>query len=184
VEVVGVVADAKYETIGEPPTPAAFNPETQRYNPTTILSVRSSRPEAETASAIRQLASRLDPALPLYDVENAQDMTWISLLPSKAAAVALGAFGVLAMLLAATGLHGLVAYAVSALLIGIGAVAGAGLALAPLRLLSSVVFGVSASDPRALGVVALAMASIGLVSCWTPARRALRLQPAAVLKTE
>ncbi|MGH9409772.1 MAG: FtsX-like permease family protein, partial [Vicinamibacterales bacterium] len=211
VEVVGVVGDAKYETLGEAPTSAAFNPETQWYNSTTVLSVRSSLPEGEIAAAIRQLTARLDPALPLYDVESAQEMTWISLLPSKVAAIALGVFGVLAMLLAATGLYGLVAYAVSrrsreiairvaigaswravlstvlgrtALLILAGAAAGTGLALAALRVLSSVLFGGAATDARALGIVALLMASIGLVSCCGPTRRALRLEPAAILKAD
>jgi predicted permease len=211
IEVVGVVADGKYENLGEAPTPAAFNPETQWYNSTTVLSVRSSLPEGETAAAVRQVAARLDPALPLYDVESAQEMTWISLLPSKVAAIALGVFGVLAMLLAATGLYGLVAYAVSrrareiairmavgaswravlstvlgrtTLLIVVGALVGAGLALAALRVLSSVLFGVASSDVRALGIVALMMASVGLVSCWGPTLRALRLDPAVILKAE
>ena len=211
IEVVGVVADAKYETLGESATPAVFNPETQWYNSTTVLSVRSSLPEGETAAAIRQVAARLDPALPLYDVESAQEMTWISLLPSKVAAIALGVFGVLAMLLAATGLYGLVAYAVSrrsreiairvaigaswravlstvlgrtTLLIAVGAAVGTGLAMAALRVLSSVLFGVAPTDVPALGIVALVMASIGLLSCWAPTLRALRLDPAAILKAE
>src|SRR5262249_7641579 len=76
VEVIGVVADATYETIGEAPTAAAFNPARQWYNPTTVVVVRSSLPEAETAAAIRQLVSRLDPSLPLYDVEGAEAMMW------------------------------------------------------------------------------------------------------------
>lgn len=211
IEVVGVVADAKYETIGEPPTPAAYSPESQAYNSTTVLSVRSALSGPDTAAAIRQLAARLDPALPLYDVESDQELTWISLLPSKAAAIALGVFGVLAMLLAATGLHALVAYAVSrrtreiairvaigaswrsvlatvlartTLLIVVGAAVGTGLAIAALRVLSSVMFGVVPGDGRALGLVAVAMASIGLVACWAPTRRALRLDPAAILKGE
>jgi len=211
VEVIGVVADATYETIGEAPTAAAFNPEPQWYNPTTVLVVRSSLPEPETAAAIRQLVSRLDPALPLYDVEGADAMMWWAYLPSRAAAIALGVFGLLAILLAATGLHGLVAYAVSrrsreiairvavganardvlrtvlgrtASLIAIGAVAGTALAIAAMRLLSSVLFGVPRNDATVLGSVALAMAVIGLVACWAPSRRALRLEPAVLLKAE
>jgi len=210
-EVIGVVGDAMYETIGEAPTAAAFNPEAQWYNPTTVLIVRSSLPEGETAAAVRQLVSRLDPSLPLYDVEGAEAMMWWAFLPSRAAAIALGVFGLLAILLAATGLHGLVAYAVSrrsreiairlaiganaravlsavlgrtASLIAIGAVAGTALAIGAMRLLSSVIFGVPRTDAGVLAVVAIAMAAIGLVSCWAPARRALRLQPAALLKSE
>ncbi len=211
VEVIGVTADATFETIGEAPRAAAFNPEPQWYNPTTVLAVRSSLPEAETAAALRQLVGRLDPSLPLYDVEGAEAMMWWAFLPSRAAAIALGVFGLLAMSLAATGLHGLVAYAVSrrsreiairvaigatardvlaailgrtASLIGVGALAGTVLAIGATRLLSSVLFGVPPNDAGVLAAVALAMALVGLVACWAPSRRALRLQPAALLKAE
>ena len=211
VEVIGVVGDATYETIGEAPAAAAFNPEAQWYNPTTVLAVRSSLPEAETAATIRQLVSRLDPSLPLYDVEGAEAMMWWAYLPSRAAAIALGVFGLLAISLAATGVHGLVAYAVSrrsreiairvaiganardvlatvlartASLIAIGAVAGTALAIGATRLLSSVLFGVPRNDAAVLGAVALAMTLVGLVACWAPSRRALRLQPAVLLKSE
>lgn len=211
VEVIGVTADATFETIGEAPRAAAFNPEPQWYNPTTVLAVRSSLPEAETAAALRQVVARLDPSLPLYDVEGAEAMMWWAFLPSRAAAIALGIFGLLAISLAATGLHGLVAYAVSrrsreiairvavgadarsvlsavlgrtAMLITIGAAAGTLLAVAATRLLSSVLFGVPRNDAGVLTFVALAMTLVGLVACWSPARRALRLQPAALLKSE
>lgn len=211
VEVIGVTADATFETIGEAPRAAAFNPEPQWYNPTTVLAVRSSLPEAETAAALRQVVARLDPSLPLYDVEGAEAMMWWAFLPSRAAAIALGVFGLLAISLAATGLHGLVAYAVSrrsreiairvavgadarsvlaavlgrtAMLITIGAAAGTLLAVAATRLLSSVLFGVPRNDAGVLAFVALAMTMVGLVACWSPARRALRLQPAALLKSE
>jgi len=211
IEVIGVTADSTFETIGETPRAAAFNPEPQWYNPTTVLAVRSSLPDAQTAAALRQLVARLDPSLPLYDVEGAEAMMWWAFLPSRAAAIALGVFGLLAISLAATGLHGLVAYAVSrrareiairvavganardvlmavlartASLIAIGAVAGTGLAIAAMRLLSSVLFGVPRNDAGVLAAVAAAMVVIGLVACWAPSRRALRLQPAVLLKSE
>jgi ABC-type antimicrobial peptide transport system permease subunit len=144
-------------------------------------------------------------------VEGAEEMMWWAYLPSRAAAIALGVFGLLAVSLAATGLHGLVAYAVSrrsreiairvavganardvlttvlartSTLMAIGAAAGTALAIAAMRLLSSILFGVPGNDPGVLGAVAIAMVAIGLVACWAPARRALRLQPAALLKSE
>jgi len=211
IEVIGVAGDSKFETIGEAPAAAAFNPETQWYNPTSDLVVRSSLPEGEVGASIRQLLARLDPSLPLYDVGGVEQLIWFAYLPSRAAAIALGVFGLLAISLAATGLHGLVAYAVSrrsreiairvavgatardvlgtvlartALLIAIGAATGAALAVGATRLLSSVLFGVPPNDAGVLGFVGLAMAAIGLVACWTPARRALGLEPAALLKSE
>jgi predicted permease len=211
VEVVGVTADATFETIGEAPRAAAFNPEPQWYNPTTVLAVRSTLPEGETAAALRQLVARLDPSLPLYDVEGAEAMMWWAFLPSRAAAIALGVFGLLAISLAATGLYGLVAYAVSrrsreiairvaiganagdvlaailgrtASLIAIGVLVGTALAIGATRLLSSVLFGVPRNDAAVLATVALTMAVIGLVACWAPSRRALGLEPAALLKSD
>jgi ABC-type antimicrobial peptide transport system permease subunit len=72
----------------------------------------------------------------------------------------------------------------TASLIAIGAMAGTALAIVAMRLLSSVLFGVPRNDATVLGSVALAMAVIGLVACWAPSRRALRLQPAVLLKAE
>ena len=133
------------------------------------------------------------------------------LLPMRVAAVALGAFGVLAVMLAATGIHGVVSYAVArrrreiairvavgatsrsilqlvlrriAILVAIGALAGLPLAIASRGLLGSIVYQGSANDvSMLLGVFAI-VAVVGLTACWLPARRALRLAPATALYLE
>src|SRR5262249_8835288 len=138
-------------------------------------------------------------------------MLGLVLLPNRVAAVALGAFGVLALVLAVTGLHGVVTQAVArrrreisirvaigarpveivrlvltrtALLLGAGAVAGGLLVLAGGRILTSVVYQASPRDPLVLGAVALGLAATGAVACWAPVRRVLRLSPTASLRAE
>jgi ABC-type antimicrobial peptide transport system permease subunit len=133
------------------------------------------------------------------------------LLPMRVAAIALGAFGVLAVMLAATGIHGVVSYAVArrrreiairvavgatsrsilllvlrrvAILVVIGALAGLPLAVATGGLLASIVYQGFVNDASTmLGVFAI-VAVVGLTACWLPARRALGLQPATALYLE
>jgi ABC-type antimicrobial peptide transport system permease subunit len=138
-------------------------------------------------------------------------MLGLALFPSQPAAVALSVFGMLALVLATTGIHGLVAYAVSrrrreigiriaigagrlsvlrvvfrrvALLLGMGAATGLALALAAGQLLSTVVYQASPHDPAVLGSVAGVLAAVGLLSCWGPARRSLRIDPMNALRAE
>jgi predicted permease len=112
IEVIGIVEDAKYQTLTEAPMPAVFSPILQWPRSTTVLSVRG-RAAAPDLAAIRRVISDADSSLPVYDAKPLRDMLGLALFPSRAAAVALGAFGVLAMSLAVTGLFGLVSYAVA-----------------------------------------------------------------------
>jgi predicted permease len=208
-DVIGVVEDAKYQTLTESPTAAVFTPMLQMYNSTTVLSVRSSGPS--DVSAIRQAIAIQDPSLPVYDAKPMQEMLGLALFPSRAAAIALGAFGVLAISLAVTGLYGVVSYAVSrrereigiriaigagaatvlrlvlartAALVLSGAVAGAVLAFLLARVLASIVYMASPHDPAVFLGVAMIMLIVGTLSCWAPAARALRISPTAALKAE
>jgi predicted permease len=113
IEVVGVVETGKYQSLTEADTPALFEPIMQAYNTTTVMLVRSSRPSGEVASDIRRVMYSLDPSLPLFGVRGVEEMLGFVLLPMRVAAIALGAFGVLAVMLAATGIHGVVSYAVA-----------------------------------------------------------------------
>jgi predicted permease len=211
IEVVGVVATGKYQSLTEVETPAVFEPILQAYNTTTVILVRSSRPSPEVAADIRRVMHSLDPSLPLFGVRGVEEMLGFVLLPMRVAAIALGAFGVLAVMLAATGIHGVVSYAVArrrreiairvavgatgrtilqlvlrriATLVAIGALAGLPLAMAAGGLLGSIVYHGSVNDASTmLGVLAI-VALVGLAACWLPARRALRVQPATALYLE
>jgi predicted permease len=211
VEVVGVVETGRYQSLTEAETPAVFEPILQAYNTTTVMLVRTSRPSAEVASDIRRVMHSLDPSLPLFGVRGVEEMLGFVLLPMRVAAIALGAFGVLAVMLAATGIHGVVSYAVArrrreiairvavgatgrsilqlvlrriAILVVLGALAGLPLAVATGGLLGSIVYQGSVNDtPTMLSVFAI-VAVVGLTACWLPARRAVRLQPATALYLE
>ncbi len=112
-EIIGVVEDGKYESLTEAAKPVVFEPILQRYNATTVVAVKSTLPPGQIVGAMRQAVAALDPSLPVYGAGSVEQMLGFALFPSQAAAVALSAFGVLALVLAATGIHGLVAYAVS-----------------------------------------------------------------------
>lgn len=211
VEVVGLVEDGKYENLTESQQPVVFWPILQDYNSTTTLEVRSSLPARQMVSEIRGAIAKLDPELPLYGVGGLEQMLGIAFLPMRAAAMALGAFGVLAIMLAATGIHGLVAYAVSrrtheigirmaigarpieilrvilgktAALLFFGSLIGFALALAAGRVISSIVYEAEPRDPLVMASVWLAIALLGLFASWSPARRATRVDPLVALHYE
>lgn len=211
VEVIGVVNDGKYESLTESPQPVVFKPILQSYNSTTTLLVRSELAEGQMVAQMRRAVAQLDPGLPLYGTGSLQQMLGFAFFPSQAAAVALSAFGVLAIVLAATGINGLVAYAVSrrvreigirmaigarpsevlrlvlarmAALLMAGAMLGLVLAIAAGQVLASVIYQASPRDPLALAAVALTIIGIGILSCWAPARRALRIDPMVALRYE
>jgi predicted permease len=211
IQVVGLVEDGKYESLNERPRPAVFDPILQAYNATTTLFVRSDRPEAQMVPDMRRAIAVIDPSLVLYETGSLDRLLAFARLPSRAAAVALSAFGLLAILLAATGIHGIVAYAVAqrqrelgiriavgagrghvlrlvlsriAGLIAVGSAAGLLLALAAARLLTAIVYEASPRDPIVLAGVCALMAGVGLAACWGPARRSLRIDPVTALRAE
>jgi len=211
IQVIGIVEDGKYSTLTESPQPAVFEPMLQRYNTTTVLSVRSSIPEAQMVRQMRQAIAQLDAHMPLYQSGSLEQMLGFAFFPTHAAAIALSAFGVLAVMLAATGIYGLVSYAVArrvreigirmavgarpaqvirlvlgktlALLI-VGTLIGLGLALAVGQVLASIVYQASPRDPLVLIAVLATVALIGLLSSWAPTRRALRIEPTTALRHE
>jgi predicted permease len=210
-EIIAVVEDGKYESLTERARPVVFEPILQRYNSTTTILVKSPLPSEDVVAAVRQVITALDPSLPLYGTGTVEQMLGFALFPSQAAAVALSAFGLLALVLAATGIHGLVAYAVSrrrreigirmaigasranvlqvvlgriALLLGVGAAAGLALAAAAGQLLSTIVYQSSPHDPLVLGAVAAVIVGVGAIASWAPARRSLRTQPMDALRPD
>jgi predicted permease len=211
IEVVGVVATGKYQSLTEPDTAVVFEPILQAYNTTTVMFVRSSRPTGEMAVDLRGVINSIDRSLPLFGVRSVEEMLGFVLLPMRVAAVALGAFGVLAVMLAATGIHGVVSYAVArrrreiairvavgatrrsilqlvlrrvATLLAVGTLLGLPLAFAAAGFLGSIVYQASVTDTATLSGVVLIVAVVGLLASWLPARLALRVNPAAALYVE
>ena len=210
-EVVGVVEDGKYTSLGESPTPFMFFPARQRgLGPITLVARARTDPGGALAD-IRGLVRSVDPDLPLFDVRTMEDHMGIALLPARLGGSVLGLFGLLGLLLAAVGIYGVMAYTVAQrrrelgirgalgarrddgvrMVLGQGlrlAVLGAVLGLAAAaflgRLVAGLLYGVSALDPVAFVVVPAVLLGVATLAVYVPARGAARSDPAAVLRAE
>jgi predicted permease len=210
-EIVGVVKDNKYRSLGEDSMPYIFLPYLQNPQPAMALHVRTSGNPGEVAAAIRREVQALDPNLPAFNVMSLADNIDISLFPARFGAVLLGVFGFLALLIASIGIYGVMSYGVSErthemgirmalgargsdvlrLVISqgmwlalIGVASGAGLALAVTRVVKSYLYDVSVTDPLTFAGIALLLISVALLACYVPARRATKVDPLEALRYE
>jgi predicted permease len=209
-EIVGVVENGKYEMLTENSSPAMFFPIAQNPDAFTNLIVRSNLSSAEIAGALNRTLTSVDPNLP-FNLRSWNDRLSLVLFPARIATVALGVMGLLAAMLAITGIFGMAAYTVSRRLrelgirIALGALRGqliraalarpflvlvsgslAGLILGVLasRLLAALVYEASPRDPLVLLGAVASMIAIGLIATWIPARRALSINPAQLLRED
>jgi predicted permease len=209
-EVVGVARDTQIKRIGEVPSVYAYLPPTTNSQPRLQLLAKSEVDFAATARSIRAIAAELDPALVVRvePLEANLDL-WRSLAGLSSTLAA--ALGSLALILAAVGIYGVVAYAVGrrtreigirialgasgrsvvALMLKrtmrpvvIGAVIGLAAAVGVSQILSSVLFGVSPVDPLALAAATLVVAGVAFAAGTLPARRAARVDPSTTLHYE
>jgi len=211
VETVGIVQDGKYQSMNDANELAVFWPRAQRYESSFTVLARSRLPSTETLKKIEQAVNSLDPGIPFFQADTLEDHLNFPLLPARIGASMLGAFGVLAIALAATGVYGMLAYSVSrrsreigirvaigankgqvlslvlrraGLVVIIASMAGAALTLALGRFFAPVLYGVSPEDPATYGLALGLMAVVGVLACCIPARRALRIDPAVALRDE
>jgi predicted permease len=209
IEVIAVVRDSKYVTVGEEPRAFLYRPLAQQYTPRVAMLVRSLEGKAATAAAMRHDVRALDAGMTLFNVETLTDATSVSLLPARVAGGLLGALGILALALAALGIYGVLSFLVRSRTreIGIrvavgatprsvaamvvrqamtwtiaGAAIGIGLALVLTRFLESFLYGVSPTDPWTFAGVTLLLALVACVAALAPAVRASRLDPLAALR--
>jgi predicted permease len=210
-EIVGVVEDGKYTTLTEDPTPAVFWPILQSPNSDTVLLVRSERSPEEMIPAVRQAIQSVDSEIPVFNLGTWLDALSMVTFPARLATVDLGVLGALAIMLAFTGIFGLASHTVSrrmrelgirmalgaqniqvlraalgriGWLLGIGSCVGLLLGIAAGRLLASIVYQATAADPLVILEAVLTMAFVGISSAAIPAHRALRVDPALLLRDE
>ena len=211
VEVVGVMRDGKYFSLSEDPAPFVYlnlRPENGSY---LTLVVRTASDPQSVIGALRGEFQQLDANLPVYNVKTMTEHMALPLFPARVAAMLLGGFGLLALILAAIGIFGVMSYAVSqrtreiGIRMALGAnaggilklVVGHGLklimlglgiglagAVAGTRLMSSFLYGVSATDAVTFAVIALLLTGVALLACYVPARRATKVDPMVALRYE
>ena len=210
-QIIGVVEDGKYVFLAEDASPTIFFSALQKKNSSTVLVVRSERNPAEMVPAVRTAVSNFDRNIPVFGVSSWPDALGIALFPARAATIALGVFGILALMLAITGVFGLASYTVSkrmrelgiraalgapsreimraalgrtTLLLAGGSCVGLLLGIAAGRLLAMIVYQATALDPVVLLGVLATMAVVGAISASLPARRAMTINPVKLLRDE
>ena len=210
-EVVGVVRDGKYRSLGETPHPYIYQPLLQSYDPKMILVVRTTGEPQSVVSSVREQIRALEGNLPIADIKTLREQVDLSLFPSRVAAWTLGGFGLLALLLAAIGIYGVVSYSVAQrtreiglrralgakesdvlklvlgegfLVISLGLTLGLLLAAATTRLIGGFLYGIAPTDALTFVGVPLLLGLVALGACYVPARRATKVDPLVALRYE
>ncbi len=213
--IVGVVSDVKGGSLNQPTPSLVYAPLTQHrregWSNNLMLAVQTSTRPDTLASAIREQVGALDPDQPVASIRTMDELLERALSGAKFALLLFTLFAALALVLAAIGIYGVMATAVTQrtheiglrmalgaqrrdvlrLVIGegmiqvfIGIAAGLASAMALTRLMSSLLFGVSATDPVTLALITLLLASVALLACYLPARRATKVDPLVALRYE
>jgi len=210
-EIVGIVGDVRDVSLGEDPGPMMYVPYAQAPFWGANVVVKSTLSPSSVAAAIRQEVQKMDKDLPVTDVETMPDIMETSLAQPRFRTFLLGVFAAMALVLAATGIFGVISYSVSCRTneIGIrvalgasrssilsmvlreslvltfaGMALGVPCALAASQLLGHLLFNVSANDPATLAAVACTLAAVATLAGYIPARRAMRVDPMVALRYE
>jgi len=210
-EVVGVVKDGKYLSLGDSAQPFLYVPITQEYQSQVTMVVRTKGDPASFITLVRNEIRNLDPHLPVYDVKTLDEHMLITLLPARLAASLLASFGVLALILAGVGVYGVMLNVVThrtreiGIRVALGAtradvarmivlrglmIAGAGVltgivgALGLTRLIGSLLYGVSATDASVFAAVSIILIVLAAVASYIPARRATKVDAVVALRYE
>jgi predicted permease len=212
-QVVGVTRTAQYMAVGEEPRPFFYMPFAQHYRPSMMIQLHSTGDPLALAQPVREIVRNLDQNVPLFDVRSMREhlSSGRALMTVRFGAIFGGVFGLLALVLAAVGLYGIVAYSVSnrtreigirialgarmtsvlalvvrqgIVLCVLGLVAGLAAALALTRVLASILYDVDPADPLTFGAVIVTLIIVALVASLLPAQRAARIDPATALRSE
>src|SRR5262245_21326459 len=211
IEVIGVVKDAKYQNLAEKPQPMAYYPYSQQNWYLGNLEVRYTGELGAIVSAVRHAIKEVNRNLPIADVATFSEQVDRSLVQQKLIARLSSLFGLLALILAAIGLYGVISYSVTQrtreigirmalgaerrnvlrlvlgqgaklALIGVGAGLVASWALT--RWIDSLLFGASPTDRMTFVIIALLLIAAALLACYIPARRAAQVDPMVARRCE
>src|SRR5579863_811665 len=209
--VVGVVSDTRNSSVDQEPLPEVFVPYVQQPSFVMTFVVRSKGDPRGVASGVRQAVLSVDKDQPLSELRTMDDLLTGSVAPERFRMLVLGLFALLAVVLAAVGIYGLVAYSVGqrtheigirmalgaqrrdvrelvlregALVAALGVGAGVAGALWLTRFFASLLYGVQPTDPATFFCVSLIIVGIALLACWIPARRVMRVDPMVALRHE
>lgn len=210
-EVVGVVSDAKYVSPMERQAPFMYLPLAQTFRPRLTLHVRTSGSPAAFTAAVRSAVHDVSPDLPAFSPSTLDERLARSLARERLVARLLSVFSVVALVIAAVGIYGMVAYAVArrtremgvrlalgaapaalarlvvrqtATLLLIGVAVGIAAALVLTRFIASFLFGVTPTDPVAFAAAVAVLVTVAFVAACIPARRAARVDPLVALRSE
>lgn len=212
-EIVGVAGNGKYGTIGEDPQSFFYVPLAQNFTSKLALQIRSFAPAESLAAPVKEQISRLAPELPIMNIETMNQSLEgaLGFFAFRLAATLAAALGFIGLILTIVGVYGVVSFAASrrtheigirmalgasprailtliwkqgATLVSAGIALGVIAAWALTRGMSSMLVGISASDPVTYTMVAIVLAVVALLACWIPSRRAMRVDPMVALRYE
>ena len=213
-QVVGLVDEMRVWSIADTNRPLIFYPLAQHFQQSFTIVARTGMDPIEITALVKQAVAQLDPEMPIYNIRTLDQQIASSpmgMAPLRFGAAIAGAQGVIALFLATLGLYGLISHSVKrrthevGIRMAMGAtsssvvslvlrdglkLAGIGLALGLLaalgltRFLRGLLYGVSTFDPVSFAAVAAVLIGVGILSCWWPAHRAAKVDPAVALRSE
>jgi predicted permease len=211
VEIVGVVGDIRHSQLKATPAPCLFLPHGQQPFPFVALVIRTAYSPQSLAAAVTREVHAADPDQGIGNIQTMDGLVSEAIAKPRAQTALLGAFAGVAMLLTCVGVYGVLAYAVAQRAremglrlalgatprrvfafvlragltpVGVGLITGLGLAAAVTRFMEGVLFEVRPLDPVAFQVVTVLVLITGAAACAIPAARAMRVDPATVLRDE
>jgi putative ABC transport system permease protein len=214
ITVIGVAGDVKHFGFDQPDEPTLYTPYAQTnraWKRWMSLVVRGGSDTAALAGAVKSRIWKVDPMIPATKVRMMSEVTAEANSARRFNMLLLSIFAGVALLLSAVGIYGVISYAVTQrtheigvrvalgarprdvmklvlgqgmVLASIGAGIGLAAAFASTRLMSTLLFGVGATDPMTFGVIALLLMAVALLACYIPARRATKVDPMTALRYE
>ena len=210
-EVIGVAGDIRHADLGTPTRPMIYWPHVKNAYTTMYPVVRTTGDPATVVAAARAEVQRLDPAQPIANVRTIEEIVSTTVAQPRLIMRLLAVFAAVALVLAAVGIYGVVAYGVSqrtreigirmalgarassvvrlivmhgAVLAGAGLAAGIPAALLLARAMDSMLFETEPGDPATIAGVAVVLTAVAMAACVIPLRKALRVDPSEALRSE